>query len=399
MKQGQRIKHLLNKFVQNKCSPEEVAELVAYFKKEELTAEFLQVEEVLENLDIIPKMDKNTYHRIQDQILSKAEILENKTKRELYKNKNLLSYTAVAAVLIGLMVSIIYFRSFIERFYNDSQENYKAIVVKEYILLETDDGKLQELSEQGNLDLLDKKGNIIGGKKGNKLVYKKAEALTEKVNYNTIRIPYGKRFEVQLSDGSHVFLNAGSSLKYPVNFPKTGKREVTLTGEAFFKVTEDKERPFVLTTKNIQIGVLGTEFNVTAYGEDSITNVVLVEGSVKLKTGQNLQNGAILEPGQLASLELNNNSLHISEVDTEIYTSWMQGGLAFVEITFEDILKKMERHYNVKIINEDKNLAKEKFNAKFADEPLDRILNYFKETYGLEFTKENQRTIIINQKT
>jgi ferric-dicitrate binding protein FerR (iron transport regulator) len=257
---------------------------------------------------------------------------------------------------------------------------------------------MEVISENGQLQLKGKNGKVIGGQKGNQLVYQKSEITSEEIIFNTLRIPYGKRFEIQLSDGSKVFMNAGSSLKYPVNFTKNDKREVFLTGEAFFKVAQDKDRQFIVKAENLEIGVLGTEFNVSAYPEDFSTNVVLVKGSVKLATKKDQQEMAILKPGQLGSSKRSNDAIEISEVETGIYTSWMQGELVFRNMSFENILKKMERHYNVKIINKNTELAKEKFNASFGHEPLHKILEYFKKIYGLNYTQKKDNIIIINQK-
>src|SRR5690606_20389870 len=209
-------------------------------------------------------------------------------------------------------------------------------------------------------------------------------------------IPYGKRFSVQLSDGSSVTLNSGSTLRYPVNFSGANQREIFLTGEAFFKVAKDHKRPFYVRSEGLNVSVLGTEFNVSAYPDDSTSKVVLVEGSVEL-TANNKR--TIMKPGELANFKHDESAMEIRKVNTGLYTAWMQGGLVFRNMSFDDIVKKMERHYDVKIINNNKELASEKFNASFDEEPLKNILEYFKKTYGLSYTQKNDNTIIINSKT
>ena len=116
--------------------------------------------------------------------------------------------------------------------------------------------------------------------------------------YNTLKIPYGKKFEVQLSDGTIVHLNAGTSLRYPVQFVKNQSRQVYLTGEAFFEVSKDKAHPFTVNTQEVNVEVLGTKFNVNSYTEDVSTDVVLVEGKVSLyKDKKTAENQVYLTPG------------------------------------------------------------------------------------------------------
>ncbi|WP_417359489.1 FecR family protein [Galbibacter sp.] len=387
MEINHNIKQLIQKFVLNQCSPEEIEELVRYFKKGRITDEFPQTEEVLGMLEKLPEMSDNDAQRIYDQIIRKA-----KSQEKPHKKTYFYKYAAVAAMLLMVFGGTYFYNST-----NISLNNSGTVsaVPENAIILETAADKKLVLSEDGQLRLTDDKGEVIGSQKGNQLVYTSNEKRSGAIQYNTLSIPYGKRFSVQLSDGSSVTLNAGSSLRYPVNFSGANQREVFLTGEAFFKVVKDNKRPFFVKAEGLEVGVLGTEFNVSAYPEDATSKVVLVEGSVKLKADQK---STIMKPGELANLKRDNNALEIHKVDTNLYTIWMQGGLVFRNMSFEDILKKMERHYDVKIINNNKELATEKFNASFDEEPLIKILEYFKQTYGLSYTQKDDNTIIINSK-
>ncbi|SHG26397.1 FecR family protein [Salegentibacter echinorum] len=393
MSQKEYIRGLLLKFSRNRCSRKEIEELLRYFRKNPEVQVLPEVQEVLENQDY----GSSTYPEKRDRLYRKLEKkIENDKLQQLDAGhkKRKIWYAAVAAVFVVILGGSLYFGLM----KNELQLNKTPIAVENEIILEREDGKMEVISENGQLQLTNKKGELVGGQKGNQLVYQKRKNTSEEIVFNTLRIPYGKRFEIQLSDGSRVFMNSGSSLKYPVNFPKNDKRQVFLTGEAFFKVAKDNERPFVVEAQNLKVGVLGTEFNVSAYPEDTTTNVVLVEGSVALGIKEGQEETTILKPGQLGAANRSNNNLKISEVETDIYTSWMQGALVFRNISFENILKKMERHYNVKIINKDIALAREKFNASFGKEPLDNILKYFKEIYGLNYTHKSKNVIIINPK-
>src|SRR5690606_20172851 len=153
---------------------------------------------------------------------------------------------------------------------------------EESITITLDNGTIETLGIDENKVVRDADGNIIGTHNKSKLTYT-GVSKGEELVYNTLNIPYGKQFDVVLSDGTHVFLNSGTSLRYPVTFIKGKDRTVFLSGEAYFEVAKDEGHPFVVDANEIQIEVLGTKFNVSRYPEDSNINTVLVEGSIELQ--------------------------------------------------------------------------------------------------------------------
>ena len=196
-----------------------------------------------------------------------------------------------------------------------------------------------------------------------------------------------------------VFLNAGSSLKYPVQFLEETQREVFITGEAYLKVAKDSGNPFIVSADNLNVRVLGTEFNVSAYPEDNTTEVVLVEGSVGLYTDAQKQEyetkHTLLKPGFKGVLNKDKNNIQQEKVVTSIYTSWMKDELVFRKMTFNNILKKLERHYDVVIINKNEVLSEKIFNANFGNEPLENVLKELKENYGIQYLNDENGKIII----
>ena len=238
---------------------------------------------------------------------------------------------------------------------------------------------------------------MVGVRNGNKLVYDQGEEL--KLVYNTLTVPNGKQFSIVLSDGSNVHLNSGSSIKYPINFLKGQQRQVFLTGEAFFEVAHDQVYSFIVNAQDLNIHVYGTKFNVSNYPEDRDTEVVLVEGSVSLR--ENLVIGdkpeVYLKPGYMGIYNRSDNNISQEEVNTSIYTSWMNGNLVFRNISFENIIQKLQRHYNVVIINNNKKLARETFNATIETEheTIEQVFNYFNKVYQIEY-KIIENKIIIN---
>ncbi|WP_276168392.1 FecR family protein [Zobellia alginiliquefaciens] len=296
---------------------------------------------------------------------------------------------SVAAVLIGFLA--------VGYFYFTSRGEYQNETPNNVITLKLDDGSVQIIEENGGITLTDDAGSVIGRQDGKELIYSAASE-TEKLVYNTLTIPFGKTFRVSLSDGTVAHLNAGSSLKYPTRFLKNQERQVYITGEAYLQVAKDSLRPFIVNTEKLNVQVLGTEFNISSYSEDETTDVVLVEGSVSLyaedKTITN-KNTVILKPGFKGSFNKKNQEISKSAVPTNQYTSWMKGELIFRNITFESIIKKLERHYNVSIVNRNENLSKKKFNANFGNEPIEKVLSELKENYGIDYTVKSPGTILI----
>lgn len=168
---------------------------------------------------------------------------------------------------------------------------------------------------------------------------------------NQIIIPYGKRSEVALADGTHVWLNSGSQLEYPAKF--TGNtRQVYLSGEAFFDVKPDPGRPFYVITKEVKISVLGTRFNVSAYNEDQTMQTVLLQGKVNIRKNSLLSRAEELIPGERMVFNRESKIFSKDKVDTQYVTSWVYGYLIFENEPTPAIFKKLERYYNQTILSE-----------------------------------------------
>ena len=158
------------------------------------------------------------------------------------------------------------------------------------------------------------------------------------------------------------------------------------------------KNPFVVKANNLKVRVLGTQFNVSAYPEDETTDVVLVEGSVSLYKAieEYGDNNTLLEPGFKGSFNKAANSFDTEKVITSIYTSWMKDELVFRNMTFANILKKLERHYDVVIVNNNGTLSQNSFNANFGDEPIENVLEELKLNYGIEYSIDKTKKITID---
>ncbi|MBL0736044.1 FecR family protein [Flavobacterium sp. GN10] len=391
MNSNSEIKTLLEKFILNQCTAEETEQVVAYCRNNNLTEEFPTVEEVKNLLGEMPKMDEQKADSIFDNILSASK--EQETIIELQPRKsNYRKYIAIAAsVLVLLGVGFGYKQVFL----NKTAEvpfDFKSTD----IVLQMEDGSVQIISENGKVQVRDKNGNIIGNQSGDKLVYEN-KANSDELAYNTLKIPFGKKFRLQLSDGTMVHLNSGTTLKYPVKFIAGENRQVYLDGEAFFDVAKDKKHPFIVNADNLNVRVLGTHFNVSNYPEDAVTDVVLVEGSVGMYRSNeefDASKNTILKQGYKGSFNKENTSIFTKQVATEIYTSWIDGGLTFRNMTFKNIITKLERRYNVTIINKNEKLANEKFNASFKEESIENVMSYFNDVHGINYTIKNNQILI-----
>ncbi|HLT51860.1 MAG TPA: FecR domain-containing protein [Arenibacter sp.] len=267
---------------------------------------------------------------------------------------------------------------------------------EESITITLDNGTIETLGIDENKVVRDAEGNIIGTHNKSKLTYT-GVSKGEELVYNTLNIPYGKQFDVVLSDGTHVFLNSGTSLRYPVTFIKGKDRTVFLSGEAYFEVAKDEGHPFVVDANEIQIEVLGTKFNVSRYPEDSNINTVLVEGSIELQIKGNdatLSVPTLLEPGYKAEWQKEEIGIMVQNVETELYTAWMQGKLVFRNTRFKEIRKILERRYSVTIINKDPVLDEQLYDATFDIETIDQVLESFSKSYDIEYVIVNNEVII-----
>jgi ferric-dicitrate binding protein FerR (iron transport regulator) len=244
-------------------------------------------------------------------------------------------------------------------------------------------------------------GEVVAVQEGNTLRYDPGNV--DHPVFNELHVPYGKVFTLVLSDGTEIQLNSGTHIRYPVKFPHQGNREVTMTGEAYFKVSKNKDHPFIVNSEEMAVQVLGTEFNVTAYEEQSTINTVLVEGSVSLSHKSDPENKTLLEPGNKGSWSKTQATMSVEKVDTLLYTSWINGEIVFRDTPFSELLTKLERAYNVSIVNKNIGMEEKAFNARYniKVESIEDVLEALKiiAPFGYEINDKgnaNTKEIIIN---
>ncbi|WP_316835972.1 FecR family protein [Pedobacter nutrimenti] len=209
------------------------------------------------------------------------------------------------------------------------------------IKLTLENGKTVTLEEK-EAPVLKSAGAALNG---GTLVYKKETDLSKeegRVSMNVLEVPYGKQTKVELGDGTAIWLNSGSKLIYPSHF-SASKREVTLEGEAFFEVSHNPQRPFIVHVKDLNVQVLGTAFNINSFGP--AVQTALVRGKVGLEAGNQ---SILLMPGELGSYTRAGETLSKTDADLKLYTAWKDGEIYFDNSSLAEIAFRLEREYNLR---------------------------------------------------
>ncbi|MCD0488964.1 DUF4974 domain-containing protein [Pedobacter sp. MC2016-14] len=211
-------------------------------------------------------------------------------------------------------------------------------------ILTLGNGKKINLNDAARGALATESGITVVKNANGELIYRAAQEPEKSVPiYNMITTPRGGEHKVVLPDQSIVWLNAGSSLKFPVSFVNTGLRHVELHGEAYFEIKRDIHKPFIVSTGKEQIEVLGTHFNVHAYGDEAFSKTTLLEGSIKFTANRYSR---IMKPGQMATNDYKNLNISLEHVDVEDVMAWKNGYFIFNNEDIKEIMKKLSRWYD-----------------------------------------------------
>ena len=242
------------------------------------------------------------------------------------------------------------------------------------IMLDSTQGNILQ---QGGLQVVNTKGTVS------------YEGEAGEMQYHTLTTPRGGQYRLVLPDGSKVWLNAASSIRFPTAF--NGKeRKVELTGEAYFEVAHDAAKPFHVHVNSMDVEVLGTHFNINAYGDEEGIKTTLLEGSVKVSNGKG---GLIIKPGQQAVVAANNEPSIVHTVDLDEVVGWKNGLFEFKDESIEAIMRQVARWYNVDVRYEGK--IDYHFNASIErNAPVSKLLYFLEQTHRVHFTLQD-RTIIV----
>lgn len=359
-----KLEELYFKWFNKTATPQEKAELIELLEagatKEELAPLINKIWDHLEQDNSFPLPGRQ---QLADNILKQwpAEPVVTAPARV-----SSFRWRWVAAAAIILLVGSVFVWQLLTEKKPDLQKDYNAVSRSTEAIPPGRDGAILTLAD-GRQIVLDSAANgMIGNQDGaqislqnNQVIYKPgADAGNAKeMAYNTMSTPKGRQFQLVLPDGSKVWLNAASSIKYPIAF-NDKERRVQITGEVYFEVAHDKTKPFFVQTKNQQVQALGTSFNVNAYENEAIEKTTLIEGSVKVNSITNDQSAAhhplsaILNPGQQANIDNSKQLLSIANNQSEAAIAWKNGYFNLENMPFDQVMKQLERWYDIQVLYE-----------------------------------------------
>lgn len=262
------------------------------------------------------------------------------------------------------------------------------------------------LSDGSNHLLEVNESHIDYAKDGGEVIVKGMKSTEEKLTnkrknddlvINQIIVPFGRRHSITLSDGTQVHLNSGSKLVFPAEF-KGNTREVYLKGEGYFEVEKNPSKPFIVKTDHLDIKVLGTVFNISAYGDDQTVSTVLVEGKVKVAQKNKLFNNAeyTLQPGQGCFYSITNSQSEVKTVNLADFTLWKDGLYQFHNRPLKQIVEMVKKYYNISITMENEKIANAIISGKLVlSDESDEVLDYLAKTLEVRYTKTGQSTFRI----
>lgn len=256
---------------------------------------------------------------------------------------------------------------------------------KAFLIL--DDGSQHDLTS-GNQSIIATDGTKITNT-GQKLEYSSnGKGLTE-MKYNTLKIPRGGEYFLILSDSTKVWLNSETTLRYPVQFA-SGIRNVELTGEAYFEVARNEKVPFIVTSGNQQVKVLGTHFNISSYADNQNIYTTLVEGKVEVSLENNPEARLILNPSEQSTIDKNGSLIQKRKVDVNQFVAWKDGRFVFQDQKLEDIMKTLAKWYDVQVVFNREKLKNVRFTGnlqRYSD--FSEILTKIERTNEVRFTIDN----------
>ena len=256
-----------------------------------------------------------------------------------------------------------------------------------------DNGKSIELSNDSTFNA-EIDGALVSSH-GNQISYfAQDNETTEQLQYNTLEIPRGAEYFIVLSDGTKIWLNSDSKLKYPVKFSKT-ERAVELSGEAYFEVSKDANKPFRVSSGAQIVEVLGTQFNISSYKDEDLIYTTLVEGKVKVFTENNPELTQNLTPGFQTYMYRESGDISIRKVDVSEFTAWKDGEFYFKNKTLYEMMQVLSRWYNIETVfkNEDRK------NIHFTGtvkryENLENMLSLIEKTQEVKFEKTGNQIVV-----
>jgi len=393
-----RLAYLYEKYRDSTCTPDERTEFMTMVNNEEATDE---LNRLIEKDVVISNADKIIAAPRANELFN---LILEKSKKRVDDTRSLskiftLRRVAVAASIVFLLGLGTYFlllnnkqkepvakndATEQQRFKNDVKPGgNKAIITLA-------DGSIVVLDSAANGMLTQQGGTKVIKLDNGEVAYTASNVDEGKVLYNTISTPKGGQYQLVLADGSKVWLNAASSLRFPAAF-SGNERKVELSGEAYFEVAKNAEMPFKVEVSGMEVAVLGTHFNINAYTDEADIKTTLMEGAIKLKKGNSSQ---LLSPGQQAQLNKKDEIKVIADADIEETMAWKNGQFIFTGNDIQTVMRRLEKWYDIEVEYKG-NVTKEEFVGIISrNVNISQILKMLEKTHTVSFEIDGKRVIV-----
>ncbi|SFH37613.1 FecR family protein [Pedobacter insulae] len=390
------ISELLDRYLRGETNPEETRELLKLFESNPARNYLYELvdkkfdEGVEANADILARLNPLT-----DRVEKKLNLLIRKDNQFRPIRRLRLGVVAAAASIIVALGGVLIYHYGKEKI--SSGSSIAVIDVDpggNRAKLILSDGREINLENAATGTLANESGAIATKNSEGVISYSMAESSASASTFNTIQTPNGGTYQVRLPDGTKVWLNATSSLKYPVSFSGRKERMVELIGEAYFEVSHNARQPFLVSTSTQTVEVLGTHFNINSYADEGRIITTLEEGSVKIASSANSK---IIKPGEQSVNE--GGKLQVQAANMETALAWKNGNIIFKSATINEIMRQVKRWYNIEVIYEGKANPNLFSGGISRNSKLSVLLNVLKDN-GINFElKENanNKTLVIKQ--
>jgi transmembrane sensor len=334
-------------------------------------------------------------HGLSDEVIDRntnevwSSLKAHLPRRSVRLWPRIVAAAAIAVVIFG--AGLWYFGD--KRISNDGQEIADVRPGKNGATLTLANGNKIYISDNKAGKLADESGVSISKTADGQIVYTVVNQDGQSSNaINTLQTSNGEQTQIRLPDGTVVYLNSASSLRYPASFTKLSKRTVELSGEGYFKVSKDKSHPFIVKTGKQDVEVLGTEFNINSYANEPVIRTTLLEGSVKVSGENNV--AKILKPNQQAVNSA--KGIEVLDVEAQFFVDWKEGFFMFNNEDLESIMNRLSRWYNVKVVYADPSLKSKTFVGTISKyENISRVIDVLEGT-GLATFRINKNLITIS---
>ncbi|WP_442591891.1 FecR family protein [Pedobacter sp. AW31-3R] len=325
------------------------------------------------------------YNSLDEEVLWENTI----SKIHHYKTPTKYNYwlAAAAMVLVIFSVGLVHYMSTQQVKVNTIAHHNHIQPGKQAATLVLANGQKILINDVSSGNIATQSGVRISKTANGQILYEVMDRKNDKLEYNTLYTANGQQTQIRLPDGSIVFLNAASSLKYPTSFKNLNKREVQLSGEGYFEISKDKSKPFTVRSKGQKIEVLGTHFNINAYIEEAVVKTTLLEGALKIN------NRAVLKPGQQSVVQ--DDKIEIREADLEEAVAWKNGYFIFNPENFENTMNMIARWYDVEIVYDYKPVNLHLAASISRNRNLADVLKIIQNTEDVKFKIEGRRIRVI----